>query len=259
MKRRFYALPAFLVASVWLVTSSVAEQGVTADVCPQKLATIQRLKNELQIEHAAIQRNEVLLEQQKKDRVKAGEAQTATYLAHEAKPGYSWLTNVGNRAAVAAVENSGKTVGATEALLKRNREKEACLAKELALEESLAARCLQQSAAAAATKPAFPNIAGAYNSPYGHTVLTQTQQSDTAAHVEGTVHYDKSANTPEGGTSKLQGSFDGRTWNYTWRNSYGHNGEGQLTLLDDGTGMKGWWIDKRPSPPQRGNWWLYRK
>jgi hypothetical protein len=256
MDKRFYAFGILVTVSV---ISYAAEQGVTADVCPQKLATLERLKNELQATRAVIRENATKLEELTRSRGQAGAAQVATEAAKVAKPGYQWLKNVGGGLAVARVNQLSTEMDKTNAVLTRNRENEARLAKELALEESLAPKCLQQAAAAAAAKPAFPNIAGPYNSPYGHTVLTQAQESGGVAHVEGTVHYDKSANTPEGGTSKLQGGFNGRTWTFTWRNSYGHHGDGQLTLLEDGTGMKGWWIDKKLNPPQRGNWWLYRK
>ncbi|MGH8770123.1 MAG: hypothetical protein ACREV2_02940 [Burkholderiales bacterium] len=254
-------LTAFNTISLWIaavIFGNALAEPVTADVCPQKLATIERLKNELQIARTTTKDHGTRLKELRKSRGEAGKYQVATEAAKVAKPRYEWLKNVGSGLAVARVDQLSVQIEQTESLLRISKEKESSLAKELALEESLAARCLQQAAAAAAATPAFPSVAGDYNSPYGRTVLTQKQLSSGVV-VEGTVFYDKSENTPEGGTSRLSGSFDGRTWNYTWYNSYGHHGDGQLTLLDDGTGMKGWWIDYKPKPPQRGNWWLYRK
>jgi hypothetical protein len=255
-----------LLVGLSMAGSAAFTQGVTSDVCPEKLLRIAQLTSELLTEEAAVQRLTAALQDQANRRqvidTLSDWSEKVAWAANE-KPAYAPLVQVSRSLNIVRSTIEGKPERFLRQELAKRQEKAARLARDVALEESLAARCIQEAGAAAAAadaraaaaKPPLSSLTGPYNSPYGHTDLTQS-----GSQVNGTVKYDVTAEFPRGGTSTLTGtSFDGRIWKFSWRNTHGRYGNGQLSVLPDGTGLKGWWIDESMQPPKKADWWLYRK
>ena len=101
-------------------------------------------------------------------------------------------------------------------------------------------------------KPVIPDAAGSYNSPDGDVVITK-QVFDTHHKLTAVVHYSS------GGSSTLKGDFDGKKWNFTWRNTFSHYGKGYMSYNPEDGSFTGYWTDETPKATPRGNWWLRRK
>jgi len=102
------------------------------------------------------------------------------------------------------------------------------------------------------SKTAIVDVSGKYNSTYGEAILTQKPRTKLNVVLSAVVHY------TTGGTSNLVGIFDGVHWNYTWRNSFGHHGTGDMVYGSDES-FSGTWIDKSLDPTTKGTWWLRPK
>ncbi len=103
--------------------------------------------------------------------------------------------------------------------------------------------------------PTIPNIAGNNNSLYGETVLTQERKPE-GVFITATVYYNGGDNSPNSGTSRLSGFFDGKTWVFSWRNTFGNYGTGAMGYNADGS-LSGYWLNSKDK--SRGNWWLRQR
>jgi hypothetical protein len=232
----------------------LSKENTAFDECAQKRTVLTRVTNELKVVRRTIKNSEIALVAKQRDLKASLDYAGKLEIGRQAVSRDSYKRAALDRLysnADASVRLNQRQVRDIEARLEKQRGEETYLVNQLHL-----IRDYVDENCAAVTKPkpkpAIPNIAGNYNSPYGRTVITQEIKPE-GVFVTATVYYDGGDNSPSSGTSRLSGFFDGKTWRFNWRNTLGHHGTGVMGYNAD-EGFSGYWLNVKDK--SRGNWWL---
>lgn len=251
-------LKAFCLLVIFQLTATfVSANGAensAFDECAQKRTVLARVNKELKATRRMIKTNETDLAVKQKNLRTARDEARRIEIARQAvdrnSPKRKYLDALYNGAdgSVRLYERQSRTI---EANLTKQWAEETYLVNQLHLiRDYLDEKC--PKVPKPKPPPTIPNIAGNYNSSYGTTVLTQEKKPE-GVFITATVYYDGGNNSPSSGTSRLSGFFDGKTWSFSWRNTYGNYGTGAMGCNADGS-LSGYWINNKDK--SRGNWWL---
>jgi hypothetical protein len=239
--------------TVILVYADGAENFVY-DECTQKRTVLTRVTNELKVTRRTIKTSETALAAKQRELTAAIDYAGKLEIGRQAVSKDSYKRAALDKLysnADASVRLNQRQLRTIEANLAKQRAEETYLVNQLHLiRDYIDEKCPKLPKPK--PKPTIPNIAGNYNSSYGTTVLTQERKPE-GVFITATVYYDGGNNSPRSGTSRLSGFFDGKTWVFSWRNTYGNYGTGAMGYNADGS-LSGYWLNSKDK--SRGNWWL---
>lgn len=245
-------LKAFCLLVVFQLTTILVNAAV--DECTQKRTVLTRVTNELKVTRRTIRNSETALAAKQRELKSAIDYAGKLEIGRQAVSKDSYKRAALDKLysnADQSVRLNQRQLRAIEANLAKQRAEETYLVNQLHLiRDYIDEKCPK----VAKPKPpsTVPNIAGNYNSPYGRTVLTQERKPE-GVFITAIVYYNGSDNSPNSGTSRLSGFFDGTTWRFNWRNSFGNYGTGAMGYNADES-LSGYWINNKDKT--RGNWWL---